>query len=145
MPAAAYENPILLPGPVEVAGARGLHLKLRSEGDSVGAKVTVIASGVPVGLGEPVFDRLDAISRTPKMSNQRRKVGGDRRRRGCCGAACSEHRDELTPQGFASNHSGGVLGGISTGQDVIVHIALKPTSSIQVPAHTIDLPAIRST
>jgi chorismate synthase len=138
-PAAAYENPFFCPDPSRLQELEDYIWKLRSDGDSVGAKVTVIAKGVPVGLGEPVFDRLDADIAHAMMSiNAVKSVEiGD----GVAVAAQrgSEHRDELTPQGFSSNHSGGVLGGISTGQDLVVRIALKPTSSIQVPGRTIDL------
>lgn len=112
---------------------------LKKQGDSVGAKITVVASGMPVGLGEPVFDRLDADVAKAMMSiNAVKGVeigdGFD-----VVAQKGSEHRDELTPNGFAANHSGGVLGGISTGQDLIAHIALKPTSSISVPGKTIDV------
>jgi chorismate synthase len=138
-PPAAYQNAFFCPDPARVPELEEYIWKLRSEGDSVGAKVTVIARGVPSGLGEPVFDRLDADLAHAMMSiNAVKSVEvGD----GVAVAAQrgSQHRDELTPQGFVSNHSGGVLGGISSGQDVIVHIALKPTSSIQVPGRTIDL------
>jgi chorismate synthase len=138
-PAAAYQNPFFCPDPSRLKELEDYIWKLRSEGDSVGARITVIASGVPVGLGEPVFDRLDADIAHAMMSINAVKAVeiGD----GVAVAAQrgSLHRDELTPQGFASNHSGGVLGGISTGQDVIVQIALKPTSSIQVPGRTIDV------
>ncbi|WP_417347875.1 chorismate synthase [Ferrimonas sp.] len=112
---------------------------LKKSGDSIGAKVTVVANGVPVGLGEPIFDRLDADLAHSLMSiNAVKAVAmGDGfdvvEQRG------SEHRDELTPQGFTSNHAGGVLGGISSGQPVVAHLALKPTSSIMVPGKSIDL------
>ena len=138
-PDAAYDNPFFCPDPTRLKELEDYIWKLRKEGDSVGAKLTVIARGVPVGLGEPVFDRLDADIAHALMSiNAVKSVEiGDgvdvASQRG------SQHRDELTPQGFASNHAGGVLGGISSGQDVIAHIALKPTSSIQVPGRTIDL------
>ena len=105
----------------------------------MGAKLTVIATGVPAGLGEPVFDRLDAdIARAMMGINAVKAVEiGD----GVASASQrgSAHRDELTPTGFLSNHAGGILGGISSGQDVVVHVTLKPTSSIQVPGRTIDL------
>jgi len=107
--------------------------------DSIGAKVTVIASKVPVGLGEPIFDRLDAEIAHGLMSiNAVKGVEiGDGfdvvNQRG------SEHRDELTPTGFTTNHAGGILGGISSGQKIIAHLALKPTSSIGVSGKTIDL------
>lgn len=136
---AAYDNPFFCPDPSRLQELEDFIWKLRSEGDSVGAKVTVIARGLPAGLGEPVFDRLDADIAHALMSiNAVKSVEiGD----GVAVAAQrgSHHRDELTPGGFASNHAGGVLGGISTGQDVVAHIALKPTSSIQVPGRTIDV------
>jgi hypothetical protein len=104
-----------------------------SKGDSVGARVTAIARNVPVGLGEPMFDRIDADLAHAMMGINAVKAVeiGD----GVAVAAQlgSEHRDELTPGGFRSNHAGGTLGGITTGQDLVVHVALKPTSSIQVP------------
>ncbi|MUH72282.1 chorismate synthase [Psychrosphaera haliotis] len=112
---------------------------LKKAGDSVGAKITVVAKGMPVGLGEPVFDRLDAdVAKSLMSINAVKGVeigdGFD-----VVAQKGSEHRDELTPTGFAANHSGGVLGGISTGQDLVAHIALKPTSSISVPGKTIDV------
>src|SRR4029077_10710737 len=106
---------------------------------SIGARVTVIAQGVPPGLGEPVFERLDADLASAMMGINAVKgveIGAGFRaveQRG------TEHRDELTPTGFKSNHAGGVLGGISSGQDIIAHLTLKPTSSIQVPGSTIDI------
>src|SRR2546430_1402706 len=106
--------------------------------DNTDARVTVVASGVPAGLGEPVFDRLDADIAHALMSINAVKaveIGAGTRAAAQRG---SEHRDELTPTGFRSNHAGGVLGGISSGQDVIAHLTLKPTSSIQVPGSTID-------
>ena len=101
--------------------------------------MTVIATGVPPGLGEPVFDRLDADIAYALMSINAVKaveIGAGTRATGQRG---SEHRDELTPQGFKSNNAGGVLGGISSGQDIVAHMSLKPTSSIQVPGKTIDI------
>ena len=138
-PAAAYDNPFFCPDPSRLQELEDYMWKLRSDGDSVGARLTVMARGVPVGLGEPVFDRLDADIAHAMMSINAVKAVeiGD----GVAVAAQrgSQHRDELTPQGFASNHAGGILGGISSGQDVIVHVTLKPTSSIQVPGRTIDV------
>jgi chorismate synthase len=138
-PDAAYDNPFFCPDPSRLKELEELIWKLRSQGDSVGAKLTVIARGIPVGLGEPVFDRLDADIAHALMSINAVKAVeiGD----GVSVAAQrgSHHRDELTPGGFATNHSGGILGGISSGQDIIAHATLKPTSSIQVPGNTIDL------
>ncbi|GLX86690.1 chorismate synthase [Thalassotalea loyana] len=107
--------------------------------DSIGAKVTVIAKNVPVGLGEPIFDRLDAdIAHALMGINAVKGVEiGDGFE--VVSQKGSEHRDELTPDGFATNHSGGVLGGISSGQDIVAHMALKPTSSIGVSGKTIDV------
>lgn len=132
-------NPFFSPDADKVPAMEALINRLRSEGDSVGARVSVMATGVLPGLGEPVFDRLDAELAHALMSiNAVRGVEiGD-------GFACvsqrgSEHRDEMTPAGFLSNHAGGTLGGISSGQDIIAHIALKPTSSITVPGRSITM------
>ena len=137
--AAVEENPFFFPDPDRVPELEALLTAVRKEGDSIGAGVTVVASGVPVGLGEPVFDRLDADLAHALMSiNAVKGVEiGDGfavvEQRG------SQHRDEITPEGFLSNHAGGVLGGISTGQDLIARIALKPTSSILKPGRTVDV------
>ncbi len=137
-PLSAYENPFFCPDPSRLQELEDYIWKLRADGDSVGAKITVVARGLPPGLGEPVFDRLDAdIAHAMMGINAVKAVEiGD----GVATASQlgSEHRDELTPEGFASNHSGGILGGISSGQDVIAHVTFKPTSSIQVPGRTID-------
>ena len=138
-PASAYENPFFCPDPARIPELEALLWKLRSDGDSIGARVTVIAAGVPPGLGEPVFDRLDADIAHALMSINAVKgveIGAGSRAVEQLG---SQHRDELTPTGFKSNNAGGVLGGISSGQDIVAHVALKPTSSIQVPGNTIDV------
>jgi len=138
-PASAYENPFFCPDPQRIGEIEQLIWQLRGAGDSIGARVTVVASGVPPGLGEPVFDRLDADIAHALMGIKAVKavaLGAGTRAAAQRG---SEHRDELTPQGFLSNHAGGVLGGISSGQDVIAHLTLKPTSSIQLPGRTIDV------
>jgi chorismate synthase len=111
---------------------------VRSERDSVGAKITVIADGVPVGLGEPIFDRLDAEIAYAMMGINAVKgieIGG-----GFASIAQrgSVHSDEMTPEGFVSNHAGGILGGISTGQTISVNVAFKPTSSIPQERRSID-------
>ncbi len=131
-------NPFFFPDPKMVPELERFMDALRKSGDSIGARVTVVASGVPPGLGEPVFDRLDAALAHALMGiNAVRGVEiGDGfavvEQRG------SEHRDEITPEGFLSNHAGGTLGGISTGQDIVASIALKPTSSLRLPARSID-------
>ena len=138
-PEFAYQNPFFCPDPARVPELEALLWQLRSDGDSIGARVTVIATGVPPGLGEPVFDRLDADIAHALMSINAVKaveIGSGTHsveQRG------SQHRDALTPTGFRSNNAGGVLGGISSGQNIVAHIALKPTSSIQVPGNTIDV------
>ena len=111
---------------------------LRKSGDSCGARVTAIAEGVPVGWGEPVYGRLDADLAAAMMGIN--AVKGVEIGAGFAAIAQkgTEHSDEMTPQGFASNHAGGILGGISTGQDVVVSIAIKPTSSIRLDRHSID-------
>jgi len=138
-PPSAYANPFFCPDPSRIPEIEDLIWRMREEGDSIGARVTVIATAVPPGLGEPVFERLDADLASAMMGINAVKgveIGAGFKaveQRG------SEHRDELTPTGFTSNHSGGVLGGISSGQDLVVSIALKPTSSITLPGATVDL------
>jgi chorismate synthase len=112
---------------------------LRRAGDSIGARLFVEATGVPVGLGEPLFDRLDADIAHAMMGINAVKGVEIGAGFACVAQRGSEHGDELTPTGFGSNHAGGVLGGISTGQPVTVSIAVKPTSSIRVPRQSIDL------
>jgi chorismate synthase len=137
--ATAYDNPFFCPDPARVEELENYMIELRREGDSVGARVNVIATGVPPGLGEPVFDRLDADIAYAMMSIN--AVKGVEIGAGFAAVAQkgSRHRDELTPRGFRSNNAGGVLGGISSGQDIVVSIALKPTSSIVIPGQTIDV------
>jgi len=135
---AVNENPFFSPDPDKVPELEAYMDSLRKEGNSIGARVNVVASGMPVGLGEPVFDRLDADLAHALMSiNAVKGVEiGD-------GFAVveqkgSEHRDEITPAGFKTNSAGGTLGGISSGQDLLASIALKPTSSIRVGGETVD-------
>ena len=132
-------NPFFCPDPSKVEELEAFMIQLRRDGDSIGARVNVIATGVPPGLGEPVFDKLDAeIARAMMSINAVKGVEiGDGFR--CVRQRGSEHRDEITPEGFTKNSAGGILGGISSGQDILVSIALKPTSSIQVPGRTIDV------
>ena len=131
-------NPFFCPDAAAVGKLEALIDQLRREGDSIGARVTVVASGVPPGLGEPVFDRLDAdLAHAMMCINAVKGVEvGDGF--AAVGQRGSEHRDELTPDGFLSNHAGGTLGGISSGQDIVVSLAIKPTSSIVIPGRTID-------
>ena len=138
-PETAYDNPFFCPDPSRVKELEDLIWKIREEGDSIGARVTAVAKGVPPGLGEPVFDRLDAELAYAMMGINAVKAVEVGAGVGVIAQRGSQHRDELTPNGFLSNHAGGVLGGISSGQDVIVHLSLKPTSSIQIPGRTIDV------
>jgi chorismate synthase len=138
-PAFAAENPFFCPDPARIEELEALMWTIRGAGDSVGARITVIAQGVPPGLGEPVFDRLDADIAHALMGINAVKAVEIGAGIHAVAQRGSEHRDELTPTGFRSNNAGGVLGGISSGQDIIAHVALKPTSSIQVPGQTIDV------
>jgi chorismate synthase len=137
--AAVDQNPFFCADPERVPELENLINDLRRDGDSIGARVTVVATGVPPGLGEPVFDRLDADLAHAMMGIN--AVKGVEVGAGFAAVAQrgSEHRDEMTPEGFLSNHAGGTLGGISSGQDIVVSLALKPTSSIVIPGRTIDL------
>ncbi len=135
---AVEQNAFFCPDPAKVPELEAFMDELRKAGDSIGAQLQIVAEGLPAGWGEPVFDRLDADIAAAMMGiNAVKGVAiGD-------GFACvtqhgSEHRDELTPQGFRSNHAGGVLGGISSGQALRVSIALKPTSSIRIPGNTLN-------
>ncbi|MFN5048228.1 chorismate synthase [Roseateles sp.] len=131
-------NPFFAAGSSKVAELEAYMDALRKSGDSVGARIYVEATGVPVGLGEPLYDRLDAdIAHAMMGLNAAKGVEiGDGF--GVVAQRGSEHGDELTPEGFASNHAGGVLGGISTGQDLRVSVAIKPTSSIRTAKASID-------
>ena len=133
------QNPFFCPDETKLEALDQLLRQLKKEGDSVGAKVCIVAENVPVGLGEPVFDKLDADLAHALMSiNAVKGVEiGDGfsavNKRG------SENRDEITPQGFLSNHAGGILGGISSGQTIISSIALKPTPSIEIAGQSINI------
>ncbi len=131
-------NPFFAPDASKVPELEAYMNALRKSGDSIGAKVNVVASGIPVGLGEPVFDRLDAELAHALMSIN--AVKGVEIGDGFASVEQkgSEHRDEMRPEGFLSNHAGGILGGISTGQDIVASIALKPTSSILNPGRSIN-------
>ncbi|MBK1704744.1 chorismate synthase [Halochromatium glycolicum] len=133
------QNPFFCGAVERVAELEAFMDELRKSGDSIGAEVTVIAQGLPPGLGEPIFDRLDAEIAHALMSIN--AVKGVELGAGFASVAQrgTEHRDEMSPTGFLSNNAGGVLGGISTGQDIVARLALKPTSSIRLPGRSVDL------
>ncbi len=133
------QNPFFSPDPARVAELEAYMDALRKEGNSVGARIDVRATGVPPGLGEPIFDRLDADIAHALMSINAVKGVEIGAGFACVDQKGTEHRDEITPDGFLSNHAGGVLGGISSGQDILASIALKPTSSIRIPGRTVDI------
>lgn len=132
-------NPFFCPDAEMVTEMEKYMDALRKQGESIGAKISVVASGVPPGLGEPIFDRIDAEIAHAMMSINAVKgveigAGFDSvEQKGTI------HRDEISPQGFLSNNAGGTLGGITSGQDILVNIALKPTSSLHLPGNTVDL------
>jgi chorismate synthase len=132
-------NPFFCPDAEKVAAMEQYMDELRKEGNSIGARINVVATGMLPGLGEPVFDRLDADIAHALMSINAVKgveigAGFD-----CVEQKGSEHRDEITPDGFHGNNAGGVLGGISSGQDIVASIAMKPTSSLLLPAKSVNL------
>jgi chorismate synthase len=135
---AVYNNAFFSPDPDRVQELEDYMIALRKEGNSVGARINVVAKNVPPGLGEPIFDRLDADLAKAMMSINAVKgvevgAGFD-----CVAQKGTEHRDLMTPEGFLSNNAGGVLGGISTGQDILVSMALKPTSSLHVAGESVN-------
>ena len=132
------QNPFFCPDASKVSKMEALIEQLRRDGDSVGAKITVVASGMIPGLGEPVFDKLDAEIAGSLMSINAVKGVEIGRGFSVVTERGTEHRDEMTSNGFLSNHAGGILGGISTGQDIVASIALKPTSSITTASRTVD-------
>ncbi len=132
------QNPFFAANASSIAELEAYMDALRKSGDSVGARITVEATGVPVGLGAPLFDKLDADIAYAMMGINAVKGVEIGAGFACVAQRGSEHGDELSPQGFRSNHSGGVLGGISTGQDLRVSIAIKPTSSIRLPRASIN-------
>ena len=126
-------NPFFCPDPDKIAEMEEFMAALSKAGDSIGARINVVASGVKPGLGEPIFDRLDADIASAMMSINAVKAVEIGAGFACVEARGSEHRDALTPEGFVGNNAGGILGGISSGQDITVSMALKPTSSIRIP------------
>jgi chorismate synthase len=135
---AVEENPFFFPDPDKVPELESFLDGLREAGDSIGARIMAVARGVPPGWGEPVYERMDSDLAAAMMSIN--AVKGVEIGAGFASVEQhgSQHRDEMTPQGFLSNNAGGILGGITTGQDVVVHLALKPTSSIRIPGRTVD-------
>ncbi|MBS3803343.1 MAG: chorismate synthase [Oleiphilaceae bacterium] len=133
-----HQNPFFCPDAARVPELEAYMDALRKEGNSVGARINVVAEHVPPGLGEPVFDRLDADLAHALMSINAVKGVEIGAGFGCIDQKGTEHRDELTPEGFLSNHAGGVLGGISSGQPLLASIALKATSSLRLPGRSID-------
>lgn len=132
------QNPFFCADPERLAELEAFMDELRAQGDSIGAKISILASNVPPGLGEPVFDKLEADLAKGLMSIN--AVKGVELGAGFAAVSQrgSQHRDEITPDGFSKNDAGGTLGGISSGQDILASIALKPTSSIKVPGKTVD-------
>lgn len=133
------KNDFFCPDATMVPALSALIQQVRKEGDSIGAKVSIEARNVPIGIGEPVYDKLDADLAKSLMSINAVKgveIGDGFQ---VVGQRGSEHRDEMTPQGFLSNHAGGILAGISTGQSILASIAIKPTSSILKPGQSIDI------
>ncbi|MCK4843223.1 MAG: chorismate synthase [Methylococcales bacterium] len=132
-------NPFFCPDADKVPEMEAYMDALRKSGDSIGAKIDVVATNVPPGLGEPIFDRLDAELAHSLMSINAVKgveIGDGFE---CIDSKGTEFRDEITPDGFLSNHAGGILGGISTGQNIVARIALKPTSSLRIPGKSINI------
>ena len=132
------DNPFSAPNQAIVPELEAFMDALRKSGDSCGARINVVATGVPVGWGEPVYGRLDADIASAMMSVNAVKGVEIGAGFGSVAQLGTEHSDEMTPDGFLSNNAGGVLGGISTGQDIVVSIAVKPTSSIRLDRHSID-------
>jgi len=135
---AVAENPFFVANAGAVAGLEAYMDQLRKSGESCGARINVVASGVPPGWGDPLYDRLDATIAHAMMGIN--AVKGVEIGAGFASVAQlgTQHSDEMSPEGFLSNNAGGVLGGISTGQDVLVSIAIKPTSSVRLDRHTVD-------
>ncbi|NNK51455.1 MAG: chorismate synthase [Xanthomonadales bacterium] len=133
------DNPFFCPDPDKVAELEAYMDRLRKSGDSTGARVSVIARNVPAGLGAPIYGKLDAELASAMMSINAAKAVEIGAGFDCVAQMGTEHRDEMTPDGFLSNHAGGILGGISSGQDVVVSTAFKPTSSLRIPCRGLDI------
>jgi len=133
------DNPFFSPDASVVGELESYMDSLRKSGDSVGARISAVARNVPAGLGEPVYGKLDADLATAMMGINAAKAVEIGAGFDCVEQLGTEHRDEITPGGFLSNHAGGVLGGISSGQDVLVSVAFKPTSSLRIPCRSVDI------
>ena len=136
---AVQANPLFFPDEDRIPAITKAIENARRDGDSLGAQILLVATGMPIGLGEPVFDRLEADLGKAMLSINASKAVSFGAGFDSVTQRGSQHRDAITPQGFTSNHSGGVLGGISTGQDLVLRVAFKPTSSITTPGDTLDL------
>ena len=132
-------NPFFCPDPSVIGQLESYMDSLRKSGDSVGARVSAVARNVPAGLGEPIYGKLDADLATAMMSINAAKAVEIGAGFDCVEHMGTEHRDEITPEGFLSNNAGGILGGISSGQDVLVSAAFKPTSSLRIPCRSVDI------
>jgi len=131
-------NPFFCPDANKIGEMEAYMDALRKEGESIGARIEVVASNIPPGLGEPIFDRLDADLAHALMSINAVKGVEIGDGFACIDSKGTEFRDEITPDGFLSNHAGGILGGISSGQNITASIALKPTSSLRLPGRSIN-------
>lgn len=132
------DNPFFCPDPARVTELESFMDSLRKSGDSVGARVNVVARNVPAGLGAPLYGKLDAELASAMMSINAAKAVEIGAGFACVAQKGTEHRDEMTSGGFLSNHAGGILGGISSGQDILVSTAFKPTSSLRLPGRSVD-------
>ena len=134
-----HQNPFHFPDKTKIESLEKYFIELRREGNSIGARINVIANNIPIGLGEPVFEKLDAEIARALMGIHAAKGVEIGLGFSCVTQKGSENRDEMTPGGFLSNHAGGILGGISTGQDILASVAFKPASSIRIPGKSIDV------
>ncbi len=132
-------NPFFCPDPEKIVELEQYMIALSKEGNSIGARINVVANNVPTGLGEPVFDRLDADIAHALMSINAVKAVEIGDGFSCVESKGTDFRDEITPEGFLSNHAGGILGGISSGQNIVASIGLKPTSSLRIPGKSINV------
>jgi chorismate synthase len=138
-PDSIESNPFFCPDPSVVPELESYMDQLRKSGDSTGARISAVASGVPAGLGEPVYGKLDAELASALMGINAAKAVEIGAGFECVAQLGTEHRDELSADGFLSNHAGGILGGISSGQDIRVSVAFKPASSLRIPCRSLDV------